>query len=60
VKECSTPPDRDVSWRALHVPSGRATFVMARTWMFARDEAARLMGVDRYDVSCEQMEIVTG
>jgi hypothetical protein len=58
MKECSTPSSAEVTWYVLHRASGRATIVSSRTWMAARDDGAKTLGVDRYDVTCERRDIV--
>ena len=59
ARECSHPPATAVSWLVRHAATDRATIVQARTWCDARDMGAKLLGTDRYQVTCERVEMVT-
>jgi hypothetical protein len=60
MQEMSYPSDRPVTWLVTHRASSRATVVTAAQWVFARDAGSRTLGVDRYAVICERMEMVMG
>ena len=54
MKELETPPSDPVDWyvsaRDKHGGFAKGTIVKSRTWFLAREEGAKVLGVDRYEV----------
>jgi hypothetical protein len=60
VTSCSTPSATPVTWRVTEKMSGQSVDVSETLWITARDTGARLLGVDRYAVTCERVEVKEG
>lgn len=56
----SHPPAGEVEWLVRQKTGIRAAVVRAQMAYVARDRGAAVLGVDRYDVTCERVEMVTG
>jgi hypothetical protein len=56
VKDLQVPSDRPIAWKVTDKSTGECVFVYDTAWCGARDAGARLLGVDRYAVTCERQE----
>jgi hypothetical protein len=59
MKELETPPSEPVRWEVRQcdphgVPFGATAIVKSQTWFLAREEGAKVLGVDRYQVNVKR------
>lgn len=54
MKEMSVPSATAIAWRVTHKTTGEFIVVVAQQWIIARDAGSRILGCDRYEVTCQR------